>query len=160
MVGLYVSLVQSRLLYCTQVWHPHLMKDILNIERVQRHAIKYILNDYISSYKTRLTKLKLSPLMYLFELHDTVYCKSFEVEKFRGFCWSIVKHETFTVKHLSLAFKMTGHSPRCFLKEFLWITFCLGEGFWNNAAFPGLLIHGSNAPNKINITIQLFPNDM
>ena len=38
------------------------MKDILNIELVQCHATKYILNDYISSCKTRVTKLKLLPL--------------------------------------------------------------------------------------------------
>ena len=49
------------------------MKDILKIEHVQCHATKYILNDYISSYKTRLTKLKLLPLMYLFELHDILF---------------------------------------------------------------------------------------
>ena len=54
MTRLYVSLVRSQLFYCTQVWRPHLMKDILNIERVQRRGTKYILNDYTSSYKTRL----------------------------------------------------------------------------------------------------------
>ena len=33
MTRLYVSLVRSQLFfYCTQVWQPHLMKDILNIE--------------------------------------------------------------------------------------------------------------------------------
>ena len=77
MVGLYTSLIRSlirsQLLYCTQVWCPHLMKDILNMECVQRRATKYILNDYISSYKTCLTKLKLLPLMYLFELHDILF---------------------------------------------------------------------------------------
>ena len=36
----------------------------------------------------------------------------------------------------------------------------LGEGLWNDAAFPELLIHGSNAPDKINIAIHLFPNDV
>ena len=45
-VKLYVSLVRSQLFYCTQIWRPHLMKDILSIEQVQRHATKYILNDY------------------------------------------------------------------------------------------------------------------
>ena len=69
---LYVSLVRSQLFYCTQVWRPHLMRDILNIERVQR-ATKYILNDYTSSYKTRLILLNLLPLMYLFELHDILF---------------------------------------------------------------------------------------
>ena len=49
------------------------MRDILNIERVQRRATKYILNDYTSSYKTRLILLNLLPLMYLFELHDILF---------------------------------------------------------------------------------------
>ena len=73
MTRLYVSLVRSQLFYCTQVWRPHLMRDILNIERVQRRATKYILNDYTSSYKTRLILLNLLPLMYLFELHDILF---------------------------------------------------------------------------------------
>ena len=73
MTRLYVSLVRSQLFYCTQIWRPHLMKDILNIERVQRRATKYILNDYTSSYKTRLIQLNLLPLMYLFELHDILF---------------------------------------------------------------------------------------
>ena len=51
MVRLNASLVQSQLLYCTQIWHPHLMKDILNIERIQCRVTKYILNDYASCYK-------------------------------------------------------------------------------------------------------------
>ena len=53
---LYTTLVHSQLTYCTQLWRPHLMKDILNIERVQRRATKYVLNDYVSDYKTRLLK--------------------------------------------------------------------------------------------------------
>ena len=73
MVKLYVSLVSSQLFYCTQIWRPHLMKDILSIERVQRRATKYILNDYTSCYKTRLIKLRLLPLMYLFEIQDILF---------------------------------------------------------------------------------------
>ena len=49
------------------------MKHILIIEHVQRRFTKYILNDYTSCYKTRLIKLKLFPLMYLFELHDILF---------------------------------------------------------------------------------------
>ena len=72
-IRLYVSMVRSQLFYCTQIWRPHLMKDILNIERVQCHATKYILNDCTSCYKTRLIKLKLLPLTYLFELQDILF---------------------------------------------------------------------------------------
>ena len=67
LVRLYVSLVRSQLLYCMQVWRPHLMKDILNLERIQCRATKYILNDYTSCYKDRLINLRLLPLMYIFE---------------------------------------------------------------------------------------------
>ena len=49
------------------------MKDILNIERVQQRATKYVLNDYISDYKTRLRELKLLPPMYFFELQDIMF---------------------------------------------------------------------------------------
>ena len=38
------------------------MKDITKIEQLQRRATKYILQDYISDYKTRLTKLQLLPV--------------------------------------------------------------------------------------------------
>ena len=86
-----------------------------------------------------------------------VYYKLFEVEKFRRFRKSIAKRKTFTVKHFHLVLKMAGHGPGSTLKEF---TFCLGEGLWSNAAFPELLIHSSNAPDKINIAIQLFTNDV
>ena len=66
---LYISLVRSHLLYCSQIWRPHKIKDILLLERVQRRATKYILDDYTFSYKSRLTKLNLLPLMYIYELH-------------------------------------------------------------------------------------------
>jgi len=52
MIKLYISLVRSQLLYCTQIWRPHLMKDIVNLERIQRRATKHILNDYSSPYHT------------------------------------------------------------------------------------------------------------
>jgi len=37
---LYISLVRSQLLYCTQLWQPHLIKDILSLEQIQRRATK------------------------------------------------------------------------------------------------------------------------
>jgi len=54
------------------VWRPHL-KDIFIIERIQCRATKYLLNDYTSSYKTCLIKLKFLSLMYLFELQDLLF---------------------------------------------------------------------------------------
>ena len=70
---LYVSMVRSKLSYCSQLWRPNLKKDILALERVQRRATKYILEDYSSSYKDRLVSLSLLPLMYWLELNDVMY---------------------------------------------------------------------------------------
>ena len=70
---LYLTLVRSQLMYCTPIWHSYLQKDIQNIERIQRRATKFILNDYDSNYKTRLVTLKLLPLMYLLELQDIIF---------------------------------------------------------------------------------------
>ena len=72
-VKLYISLVRSQIMYCSPVWGPHLMKDITKIEQLQRRATKYILQDYISDYKTRLTKLQLLPLMYILEISDIMF---------------------------------------------------------------------------------------
>ena len=63
---LYISLVRSQLIYCSQLWRPYLLKDIITLERIQRRATKFILNDYQSSYRFRLVKLHLLPLMYTY----------------------------------------------------------------------------------------------
>ena len=70
---LYIALVRSQLLYCSQLWRPHLIKDITMLERIQRRATKYILNDYTSSYKSRLQQLSILPLMFIFELQDLMF---------------------------------------------------------------------------------------
>ena len=67
---LYISLVRSQLLYCSQIWRPQLIKDIIKLERIQRRATKYILNNYDLSYKQRLQQLHMLPLMYTYELND------------------------------------------------------------------------------------------
>ena len=56
--------------YCSPVWRPHLIKDIKKLEQLQHRATKYILNYYLSDYKTQLTHLSLLPLMYIFEISD------------------------------------------------------------------------------------------
>ena len=55
--NLYLSLVRSQLTYGSQIWRPHLLKDITALERIQRRATKYILNDFHSDYKHRLLSL-------------------------------------------------------------------------------------------------------
>ena len=66
--SLYLSLVRSQLVYCSQVWRPHLVKDIKLLEDVQRRASNFILNDYTSDYKTRLLQLSLLPLSMIMNL--------------------------------------------------------------------------------------------
>ncbi len=62
---IYTALVKSQLLYGSQVWRPSLIRDIKSLERIQRRATKYVLNDYTSNYKERLVALNLLPLMSL-----------------------------------------------------------------------------------------------
>ena len=76
---LYLTLVRSQVTYCSQIWRPHLIKDITRLEKLQRRATKFILNDFSSDYKTRFTSLHLLPLMYLYELFDILFfVKSFK----------------------------------------------------------------------------------
>ena len=70
---LYLALVRSQLLYCSQLLRPQLIRDITALERIQRRATKYILNDYTSSYKLRLEQLHLLPLMYHYKLQDILF---------------------------------------------------------------------------------------
>ena len=71
--SLYLALVRSQLSYCSQLWNPYLVKDTLTLERVQRRATKYILNDYTSDYRLRQLKLKLLPLMYTLDYYDLLF---------------------------------------------------------------------------------------
>jgi len=66
--SLYLAPICSQLTYCSQLWNPYLIKDISILEKVQRHATKYILNDYTSNYRLRPLKLKLLPLIFM------IYC--------------------------------------------------------------------------------------
>ena len=66
-------LVRFQLTYYSQLWQPHLMKDIECLERIQHRAAKFLLQDYSSDCKNRLSSLKLLPLMYWLELPNILY---------------------------------------------------------------------------------------
>ena len=59
---LYKSLVRPHLDYCIQVWNPHLMKDINNLERVQKRCTRMIWSLKGVSYQDRLLRLHLTTL--------------------------------------------------------------------------------------------------
>ena len=71
--NLYITLVHYHLTYCSQLWWPYLIKDILCFERIQRQATKHILKNYIISFKSRLLELRLLPLRYIFEIQDILF---------------------------------------------------------------------------------------
>ena len=106
---LYIALVRSQLIYCSQICRPQLIKDIVSLERVQRRATKYILNDYTSSYKSRLQQLHILPLMYVYELNDLMFLvKSL---KFPNDNFDITDHITFASNSTrSASFRKLVHS--------------------------------------------------
>ena len=67
---LYLSLIRSQLTYCSLIWRPYLLKDIILLERVQKRATKYILNSRLYIW---LKCLQLFPLMHFFELNDILF---------------------------------------------------------------------------------------
>ena len=66
---LYLSHARSVLEYCSPVWSP-----IALLEKVQRRATKFILNDFSDiSYRDRCIKLSLLPLSFRREIHDLCF---------------------------------------------------------------------------------------
>ena len=68
--SLYISLIRSQLLYCSQLWHPYLLQNIATLEQLQRRSTKFILSDYQSDYKSHLIKLNMLPLMYYYDIRS------------------------------------------------------------------------------------------
>ena len=68
-----MTLVRSILTYCSPVWRPYLLTDINSLERIQRRATKYVLNDYTNDYKSRLMNLNILPLMYTYEIANILF---------------------------------------------------------------------------------------
>ena len=65
--------MRSYFSYCPQLWRPRLLRNISNLERVQRRVTKFILGDYTSDYKSRLLALDLLPISYWLELLDLLF---------------------------------------------------------------------------------------
>ena len=72
----YTTLVRSYFAYCSQVWSPQSVSFILEIEKVQRRVMRFILSLPFRSeisYKDRLLLIGLLPLCYWQEYLDLVY---------------------------------------------------------------------------------------
>ena len=55
LLQLYVSLVRPLLEYACQVWHPHLVRDIAKLERVQKLALRLCTKQWTLNYSTLLS---------------------------------------------------------------------------------------------------------
>lgn len=114
--ALYVSLVRSHLTYCSVIWRPQYQRDILQLERVQRRATKWILSDYHSDYKSRLLALDLLPVMMVYELADlSFFLKSFHsptpnfnIMNFVSFCSGVTRSSS--LKKLRIPFNPSNRS--------------------------------------------------
>ena len=62
---LYLPLVHSQLRYCSQIWHPHLLKDVIILEKIQQH-LKWL-------HIWLQISLKILPLMMQLELYDVMF---------------------------------------------------------------------------------------
>ena len=69
---LYISLVRSKLLYCSSIWRPHLLTDIKALENVQRRASRFIVHNSVLNYHHRLLNLHRLPLMMVLEIYDSI----------------------------------------------------------------------------------------
>ena len=71
---LYLAHVRSVLGYCSPMWSPNHVKDIIKLER---QASKFILNDYVSPYHVRCTALSILPLCFRREIIDLCFLYSY-----------------------------------------------------------------------------------
>ena len=71
---LYLALVRPYILYCSSLWHPHLLlSDIRSLEAMQRRAIKFIILDSSLGYKEHRMNYNLLPPMMEFQMRDILY---------------------------------------------------------------------------------------
>jgi ribonucleases P/MRP protein subunit RPP40 len=107
---LYKSLVRPHLEFCVQAWRPHLQKDIMLLEKVQRRATRMIDNFQKLSYEERLSKLKLTTLETRRLRGDLI--ETFKI--FKGFT-DVNKDNFFDLSSGSLR----GHSLKLFKSRFV-----------------------------------------
>ena len=100
-----------------------IIKDniMLLLERVQRRATKFILDDYSMNYKSRLANLKLLPLMYIYELTDILlaiksfkqHTSSFDISQYLQFNESTTRFANTKLCHKIYNNTITANSYFC-----------------------------------------------
>ena len=109
---LYIHLVRSQLIYCSQIWRRYLLKDITVLENVERRGTKFILNDFTADYKTLLLSLNLLPLaiIMLYELNDILFfikslkkpTAAFHILDYVSFCSNSTRSASLILLNLSI----------------------------------------------------------
>ena len=86
---LFISLIRPILEYGCEVWSPHKVKDILQIEQLQRNFTSRIWNLEESDYWERLTKLGLESLqrrrekitiLHIWKIKNNIYPNSIDIK--------------------------------------------------------------------------------
>ena len=90
MMTLSKSLVLSRLDYGSQLWSPHLVKYIDQLEKIQRLFIKHITGFHGLEYSEQLVYLKLNSLQRRRERYCIIYVWTIIEELFPNFFKPIV----------------------------------------------------------------------
>ena len=71
--SLFLTLIQSNLTYCSQIWRPGFIRDIKSLEQIQKRITKCIIANQSLDYKSRLAKLAILPLVYFYESQDLLF---------------------------------------------------------------------------------------
>jgi hypothetical protein len=147
---LHISLVKCIFTYCSQIWHPLLLSDIIALEKVQRCATKFVLNDFSSDYKPHLLALHLLPLMYHLEVNDIMFfvnslqnpTTSFNIRQYISFSSSVTRSST---NHKLLhSLSLTNYTRHFYFNKL--------PRFWNSLPTIDLTL----SPSTIKVNIKMF----
>ena len=65
---LYTAFIKSNFLYCANIWHFGLNSNFWKLEKINKRALRVVLNDQTSSYPELLTKAQVNSI-YVQNIH-------------------------------------------------------------------------------------------